>query len=134
MGSSLLAAGGTTATSDVVPIAVSVVATLVLVALTAGVVSLLRAGRELRASAEQLVEDTHRLLTEMAGAMDAADAQLGRVDELIGSAESISEAVGSASRLASAAVASPVIKVMAFGAGAKRAGRRLRQGPGGPRR
>jgi len=33
MGSSLLAAGGTTATSDVVPIAVSVVATLVLVAL-----------------------------------------------------------------------------------------------------
>ncbi len=123
-----------TAGSDVVAVAVTIVATLVLVALAAGVVSLLRHARALRRSAAVLAVESQRLLDDMAGALDAADAQLERVDDLIGSAETISEAVGSASRIASTAMATPVIKVMAFGTGAARAGRRLRQGPSAPRR
>jgi hypothetical protein len=70
-------------------------------------------------------------MAAMEATIGAADAHLGRVDELIGSAESISEALSSASRLASAAVAGPVIKVRAFSAGAARARRRLQQDPPG---
>jgi hypothetical protein len=49
------------------------------------------------------------------------------VDDLIGSAEAITHTVGATSRLARLALAGPVIKVMALGAGTARAGRRLRR-------
>ena len=49
------------------------------------------------------------------------------MDDLVGSAEAITETVGSASRLAHSAIATPIIKVMAFRAGTARAGRRLRK-------
>jgi hypothetical protein len=55
--------------------------------------------------------------------------ELERVDDLVGSAEALTETVGSAGRLAHAAVSSPLIKLMAFGAGTARAGRRLRGRP-----
>ena len=122
------------ATSDGVAIAVTVVATLVVVALAAAVTFLLHEARGLRRRAAVLAAHTERLLVEVEGRLDAADAHLGRVDDLIGSAESLGDAVSSASRLASAAVAGPVIKVMALGAGAARAKRRLQQGPDRSRR
>jgi predicted PurR-regulated permease PerM len=129
MGATLLAAGVTNTSSDAVPVAVSVVATLVVVAVLAAVASLLRQARAVRRSAAVLVADSQRLLAAMEATIGAADAHLERVDELIGSAESISDAVSSASRLASAAVSGPVIKAMAFSAGAARARRRWQQGP-----
>src|SRR5207253_2141204 len=60
-----------------------------------------------------------------------ASVELERVDTLLGTAESISTTVDSASRLAYLTFSSPVIKALAFGAGTSRAVRRFRrdQGP-----
>jgi methyl-accepting chemotaxis protein len=124
MGLPVLAAAGT----STVAVGVTVVATLVVVALLLAVLALVRAARDLRRAATSLRDQAAELLSELDDAVARSEHQLQRVDDLVGSAESISEAVGSASRLASTAVAGPVIKAMAFGAGAARAGRRLREG------
>ena len=54
--------------------------------------------------------------------------EVERVDRMVGSAEAISDAVGSASRLVGGAVASPFIKVVAFGAGINKGIRLVRGG------
>ncbi len=122
----------TTTGTSAVAIGVTVVATLVVVALFTGLVIMIRAARDLRRAATALDADAAELMNALGGAVGRADRQLRRVDDLVGSAETISDAVGSASRLASTAVSGPVIKVMAFGAGAARAGRRLRDGAAPP--
>jgi hypothetical protein len=129
MGDALMLAASGTST---VAVGVTVVATLVVVALGAGLVAVVSSARELRRAATELQEQSDALLGAMAGAVDRAERQVERVDDLVGSAETISEAVGSASRIASTAMAKPVIKAMAFGAGAARAGRRFRDGPAPP--
>jgi methyl-accepting chemotaxis protein len=124
----LLGASGT----STLAVGVTVVATLVVVALVAGLVQVVRSARELRRVATALSIESAQLLAALDEAVSRADRQVRRVDDLVGSAESISDAVGSASRLASTAISGPVIKAMAFGAGAARAGRRLRDGPPPP--
>jgi hypothetical protein len=124
----VLGASGT----STLAVGVTVVATLVVVALLAGLVGVVRAARQLRQAAVLLSLESAELLASLDDAVTRADLHVQRVDDLVGSAESISDAVGSASRLASTAMAGPVIKAMAFGAGAARAGRRLRDGPPPP--
>jgi hypothetical protein len=121
----MLAASGT----NTVAVGVTVVATLVVVALAAGLWSVVSSARALRRAARELREESDALLAAMGDAVGRAERQIERVEDLVGSAEHISEAVGSASRIASTAMAKPVIKAMAFGAGAARAGRRFRDGP-----
>lgn len=124
-GVALLAASG----PDTVAVGVTVVATLVVVALAAGLFYVVAAGRRLRRAAADLERRSNELMAALEVAADRAELQVQRVDDLVGSAESISDAVGQASRVAGMAVSGPVIKAMAFGAGAARAGRRLRDGP-----
>lgn len=109
-----------------VVIAVTVVATLVIVALVASLWSALRAGRRVRAAAEALERDVRAVLQSVDGTLAHANAELERVDGLIGSAEQLTNTVGTASRMAYASLASPVIKVMAFSRGTSQASRRLR--------
>jgi len=89
-------------------------------------VSLRRSARELRLLAEEISDHAGSVIGDAEATIAQARGQLARVDDLVGSAEAITETVGSASRLAHAALATPVIKVLAFGAGTARAGRRLR--------
>lgn len=123
-GVALLAASG----PDTVAVGVTVVATLVVVALAAGLVHVVGAVRRLQRAAAELERRSNDLMAAIEVTADRASLQVQRVDDLVGSAESISDAVGQASRVAGLAVSGPVIKVMAFGAGAARAGRRLRDG------
>jgi hypothetical protein len=88
---------------------------------------LVHTARQLRALADELTEHTSAVLGDVELTVSRARGELDRVDDLMGSAEAISETVESASRLARLALASPVIKIMAFGAGTARAGRRLRK-------
>ena len=81
-----------------------------------------------------------RTLRDLRGALDAvsrqaaqlqaaaveAGLQIDRVDRVVGSAQSISQTVDSASRLAQAAFSTPVIKTVALASGTSRAARRLR--------
>jgi hypothetical protein len=118
-----LAAAGTYSS---VALVVTVIATVVIVAMLAALWAALRATRRLRCAADDLGVQARAVIDELQGTVAHAAAELERVDDLIGSAERLSDTVGSASRLAYGAVANPVIKVMALGAGTARASRQLR--------
>ena len=60
--------------------------------------------------------------------MRAASVEIERVDSLLGTAESITGTVDSASRLAYLAFSNPVIKGLAVASGTGRAARSLRRG------
>lgn len=119
----------TASSASTLVVAVTVVATLVVVALLVALVAALRAARELRRAGEALRVESAALLGELDGTLAHASAEMARVDDLIGSAESLTNTVGTASQFAYASVASPVIKLLAFGRGTARASRRLSAGP-----
>jgi predicted PurR-regulated permease PerM len=106
---------------------VTVVATVVVLSLVAALFVALRAARQLRAAADELTTQARAVIDELQSTVAHAEADLERVDDLIGSAERLTGTVGSASRLAYGAVATPVIKAMAIGAGTARASRQLRR-------
>lgn len=125
----LVAAAG----SSSVAVTVAVVATLVIVGLLAALVSVIRAARALRVAAEELARSSGQLLDDLGGTLAHANAELDRVDDLVGSAENLTEAVTSASRAAYVTLANPLIKVMAFRRGSARAAQRWRaRGDGVP--
>ncbi|HET9060897.1 MAG TPA: hypothetical protein VFN61_13330 [Acidimicrobiales bacterium] len=116
---------------DTVAIAVAVVSTVVVLALCAALVYLLKAVRQLRREASALAKDAGQLVEEMAGALERAESELDRVDRMVGSAEAISDAVGSASRLVGGVVADPLIKLVALGSGIAEGARHLTGAPSG---
>lgn len=101
-------------------------ATVVVALLATAAVSLARTAARLRDLASELSEHAEVVLGAVEETVVRARAELDRVDDLVGSAEALTQTVGSAGRLAQAAVSTPLIKIMAFGAGTARAGRRLR--------
>ncbi|MGH9077204.1 MAG: hypothetical protein ACRDY0_07095 [Acidimicrobiales bacterium] len=115
-----------TAGAGLLPVVVTVVATVVVVALLGAVVAVVRQARALRRAGEELVSETRALVDDLAALSQRAGADLDRVDDLVGSARRLTETVGTASHVAYAAAARPVIKVMALGAGTARATRRMR--------
>ena len=121
------------ASSSVWPIVAAVVATRVVAVLIASAVSLARTAAELRSLADELSEHAAAVLSDVEVPVKQARRELERVDDLVGSAEALSETVGSASRLAHAAMSAPLIKLLALRAGTARAGRRLRGRPEGER-
>src|SRR5262249_16484232 len=108
---------GSVSAGDAVVIGVTVLATLVVLGGLAAAWSLLRPARQLRALAEELSEHTAAVLGDVEVTVSRARDELARVDNLVGSAEAITHTVGSASRLTRLALARPVIKVVALGAG-----------------
>jgi methyl-accepting chemotaxis protein len=120
----LIASSSASSTGAVV---VACAATLVVVVLLGAALSLRRSARQLRSLAEELADHAATVIGEAEDTIARARGELDRVDDLIGSAEAISDTVESATRLAHTALATPLIKVMAFGAGTARAGKRLRK-------
>jgi len=118
---------GTVSAGSAVVIGVTVVATIVVLGLLLVAVSLLQTARRMRMLADELAEHAAVAFHDVDVVVARARGELDRVDDLIGSAEAITQTVGSASRLAHLAFAGPLIKVMALGAGTARAGRRLRR-------
>lgn len=112
---------------NAVAVAVAVISAVVVVVLLGAALSLRRSARELRLLAEEMSDHASAVIGAAEETIYRAQGELARVDDLIGSAEAITETVGSASRLAHATLATPLIKLLAFGAGTARAGRRLRK-------
>jgi hypothetical protein len=112
---------------DVAAIIVAVVAAVFVAFVCIALVALTRTMRTMRETIEQLRRETLPVVTNLQGTVNQANAELERVDALLGTAESISGTVDSASRLAYLALSNPVIKMMAFGAGTARAARRFRR-------
>ncbi len=86
---------------------------------------LLRALRQLQGSLDALERETLPLLAELRDTVELAGAEVDRVDDLLGAAESISATVESASRLSYLAFRAPLVKTVAFFRGVARFFRRL---------
>ena len=114
---------GSISGSGALAIVVTAVATAVIVALLLAAVSLRRSARELQAIAAELADHASAVLDEAEQTIARAQGDLARVDNLMGSAEAITETT----RMAHAALATPLIKLLALGAGTARAGRFLRK-------
>ena len=105
-------------------VAVTIASTAVILVLLGAALSLRRSARDLRLLADEMSAHASAVLTAAEDTIDHARTELARVDDLMGSAEAIAKT----SRLAHAAVATPLIKLLALGAGTARAGRRFRSG------
>jgi uncharacterized protein YoxC len=111
-------------------LAVTLAAVLCALGFTALIVVLVRvlqSLRELRAEVSNLRTETVPLLDDLRAAVDDARDDLDRFDRVLGSAEAISTNVAGASRVARAALSTPVIKTVALASGTSRAARRLRR-------
>jgi uncharacterized protein YoxC len=114
---------------EVAAVIASVAIAILAVGMLFALASLSRTLRELRMSVEQFRSEAVPLVGQLRGTVTQANAELERVDTLLGTAESIGATVDSASRLAYLFMANPIVKMLAFGAGSTRALRRLRRGP-----
>jgi uncharacterized protein YoxC len=114
-------------TSDAAAVVVAVASGMAVLVLVWAIVALNRTLRELRSAIEEVRRETLPVVTEMRTAVTQANVELERVDTLLGTAESISSTVDSASRLAYLAFSNPVIKTIAFASGTGRAARRFRR-------
>jgi hypothetical protein len=83
--------------------------------------------RALRETIDDLRRETLPVVNELQSVARQANSELERVDTLLGTAESISSTVDSASKLAYLAFSNPLIKLLAFATGTSRAARRLRR-------
>lgn len=114
--------------ADLAAVIVALASIVALGVLLFAVVALVSTLRSLRDTIEAIRVDAVPAVAELRRAAEATNHQLDRVDELLATAESVSTTVDSASRLTYLVVSNPLIKVVAFGAGAGRAVRRLRRG------
>jgi uncharacterized protein YoxC len=112
---------------EVAAIIAAVAGAILAVGLLFALASLTATLRATRTAVEELRREAVPLVADMRTALEQANAELARVDGLLGTAESVGATVDSASRLAYLAFSNPVIKAMAFGAGARGAFQRMRR-------
>ena len=83
--------------------------------------------RQVRRTMDELHDRSLPLIDELTDTVEATNAEVERIDRLVGSAESISQTVDATSKLAYRALSAPVIKTVAITSGASRAAKRLRR-------
>lgn len=113
--------------SEWAAVVLAVLGALLAVGLVVVLRSLLRTLSSLQSVMEDLNREALPLLDGLRGDAERASAELDRVGDLVGAAESVTRHVEGASRLAYMTFSNPVVKVLAFGSGLGRAGRRLRR-------
>ena len=112
--------------NEVAALVVAVAATLALVGLLAVVVLLVGAVRALRITVTELRVETQAVVEELHEAVRGTNAELERIDNVLHAAESVTDTLDSASRLAYLTMGSPVVKGLAAATGANQAYRRFR--------
>ena len=113
---------------EVAAVVAAVASVIIAVGVLFALSSLTRTLRVVRNTVEDLNRQAVPILADMRAAVEMANAELARVDEIMDRAESIGGTVDSASRLAYLAFSNPIIKAVALGSGTSRAVRRLRGG------
>jgi len=106
-------------------VALMVVAGLLALALAVVIGSLARTLGALQTVVDELNREAIPLLADLRRGASQASADLERVDDLVGAAESVTRTVDGASRLAYLTFSNPVVKLLAFGSGVSRARRRF---------
>jgi hypothetical protein len=113
--------------TDAAAVIVAIASVVAVMLLAVCLYFLVRTLRSLQSAVDTLHKETLPVVAELKGAVNQANSELERVDTLLGTAESISTTVDSASRLAYLAFSNPVIKVLALATGTSRAARRFRK-------
>ena len=113
--------------TELAALIVAIASVVAVVLLAFVLLAITRTLREVRSAAELLRTETIPVMVEMGDVVRTANAELERVDDLLGTAESITGTVDSASRLAYLAFSNPVIKAAALASGTGRAARSLRR-------
>lgn len=113
--------------TELAALIVAIASVVGVVLLAFGLIAIARTLAELRQAVELIRTETVPLLAEVADTVDAANHELARVDQLLGTAESIGGTIDSASRLAHLAFANPVIKGVALASGTGRAAQSFRR-------
>lgn len=112
--------------TDVVAIVASVCVAVLVGAFVMLLATLARTLRELRRALDEFTEVAGPLVVELRDTVSEAAVELDRVERLVTSAETVTDTIDSASRLAYRTLASPVVKAMALRAGVSRASQRIR--------
>lgn len=99
---------------DLATVLVVVLAFGAFVVLLVALQSLIGSLRDLRRSLDALHDETVPLLEELRTTVQDAGAEVGRVDDLLDAAESISSTVDSATRLSYLAFRAPLLRFVAF--------------------
>jgi len=113
--------------TDLAAIIVTISSVVAAVVLVFGLVALLRTLKELRLAVDELRNETGPVIAELRDTVQAANYELNRVDDLLGTAESIGSTVDSATRVAHLAFSTPGIKSLAVASGTGRAARSFRR-------
>ena len=113
--------------TELAALIVAIASVVAVVLLTFVLVSVTKTLKEVRAAVEVLRVETLPVMIELGDTVRNANAELERVGGVIGTAQSISGTVDSASRLAYLAFSNPVIKGLAVASGTGRAARSLRR-------
>jgi Bacterial protein of unknown function (DUF948) len=113
--------------TDLAALIVAIASVVAVVLMAFALVSITKTLKEVRTAVELLRTETMPVMLDLGDTVRSANAELERVGGLIGTAESISGTVDSASRLAYLAFSNPVIKGMAVASGTGRAARALRR-------
>ena len=113
--------------SDLAMIVVTICSIVAVVAVLFALQRILIAVRRVTRTLDELNAQALPLIDDMANALAEANAELARVEKLVGSAESISATVDATSKLAYRALSAPVIKTVAVTSGASRAARAARR-------
>ena len=106
--------------SDVLAVVGATVVTILVAVLATMLVTFARTLRDLRGIIDDFRHDAIALLDETNDAVEGATNEIDRVERLVASAERLDEA--------KRAIATPMVKAMAFGTGVSRAAQRLRDG------
>ena len=112
---------------DLAAVIVTIVCLATVAVLTVAVVSLVRTLRELREVVDDLRDSALPMVDDLRTTVTKADAELHRVNRVIGRAERIAATADHASRLTYRAFAPPLIKGLSLVSGAGQAGRRMRE-------
>ena len=108
--------------ADAAAVVVAVASAVAVVVLLWAVVALTRTMATCADRVEELRSEALPVVAELRSTVGQANAELERVDTLLGTAESVTATVDSASRLAYLAFSNPVIKALAFATGTGQGG------------
>jgi uncharacterized protein YoxC len=117
--------------TELAALIVAIASVVAVVLLAVALVSITKTLRSVRDAVELLRTETVPVMAEMGDVVRAANAELERVDGVLGHAESIGGTVDSASRLAYMAFSNPAIKAIALASGTSRAAKALRRNRAG---
>ena len=113
--------------ADLAVVVITLLSVVSVLALLVALQLVWRTLRDLRRALHDVHEQAAPLISELEAAVSDAHEELGRVDQLIGSAESISATMDATSRLAYRALSAPMIKTVALASGTSKAAKRLRK-------